>query len=103
MLVPAAVPLAPAPAEALLTGPAEELLELLQAATRIAATATPAAARDARLARVNVITLLDSEGWPEWRFSPEGEERSYCVVSLSVTEVAGKVHIRRNSDNDGLM
>jgi hypothetical protein len=49
MLVPAVVPLS----EALLAGPAEELLEVLQAATRSAATAAPAVARRVRLARVN--------------------------------------------------
>jgi hypothetical protein len=44
---------------------AEELLELLQAVTRIAATATPAAARGTRLSGVNFMGLLLWWGWPE--------------------------------------
>jgi hypothetical protein len=50
MLVPAAEPLA----EALPGALAEELVELLQAVTRMAATAIPAA-RGSRLPRVNLI------------------------------------------------
>jgi hypothetical protein len=72
MAVPAAVPVAELPAE--------ELPELLQAVTTIAATAAPAAARDVFLARVNFIMLLYSEGGKvtSWR----------------------KYHIRINYDKD---
>jgi hypothetical protein len=57
MLVPAAEPLAEPLAEALLGALAEELLELLQADTRMAATAMPTAT-GSRLPRVNFMGLL---------------------------------------------
>jgi hypothetical protein len=49
-------------AEVLVGALAEVLLELLQAVTRIAATATPAAAMGTRLSRVSFMGLLYGEG-----------------------------------------
>jgi hypothetical protein len=72
MLVPAAAPVAVPVAEP----PAEELPELPQAVTRIAAAATPAAAaRDALLPRVNSIMLLYGEGHSK---SHRGESTTFA-------------------------
>jgi hypothetical protein len=89
MFVPAAEPLAEVPAEAVDEEPLEvvELLELLHAVTRIAATAMPAAASGTRLSRVNFILLLYGEGWQEWRSPPAGKKRHYLAIYLSVADV----------------